>query len=371
MARYAVLSHHGIKGQKWGIRRYQNPDGTLTAAGRERYYKDRVKQLKTEYNNKTAKENRSQYGLEKYIRKNYGENYYKDKDFVEQRQVRRAAIGIGAAGAVAAGAILTTGAIGGIGVKKVADAGIRNAQSTGRQRIDNILNDKQTMDKMEANSNLYRILYGSKNDKQKIINDSLYTTDNEKDRNLYKNVLGNMQDDFNASKKEITYKLKNDVYTAQGKVLFDFALEAVGSDKSVDDLDIDSIRKYEDYVTQNRIFGMFFGKQEPAPSGYSDYKKAAEAIFNLPQKDKTGKLTDSGSKKLRDKLVEEGYGAVKDYTDADILGKTPKILLNASNDVSVEKVKNVGLVDQALSLLKLGIGYEGKKKSYDDDDDDD
>lgn len=31
------LAHHGIKGQKWGIRRYQNPDGTLTAAGRKRY----------------------------------------------------------------------------------------------------------------------------------------------------------------------------------------------------------------------------------------------------------------------------------------------------------------------------------------------
>ena len=31
------LYHFGIKGQKWGIRRYQNEDGTLTAAGRERY----------------------------------------------------------------------------------------------------------------------------------------------------------------------------------------------------------------------------------------------------------------------------------------------------------------------------------------------
>lgn len=31
------LMHHGIKGQKWGIRRYQNPDGTLTAEGRKRY----------------------------------------------------------------------------------------------------------------------------------------------------------------------------------------------------------------------------------------------------------------------------------------------------------------------------------------------
>jgi len=31
------LYHHGIKGQKWGIRRYQNPDGSYTAAGKKRY----------------------------------------------------------------------------------------------------------------------------------------------------------------------------------------------------------------------------------------------------------------------------------------------------------------------------------------------
>lgn len=31
------LEHHGILGMRWGIRRYQNPDGTLTAEGRERY----------------------------------------------------------------------------------------------------------------------------------------------------------------------------------------------------------------------------------------------------------------------------------------------------------------------------------------------
>ena len=31
------LYHHGVKGQKWGIRRYQNPNGTLTEEGKIRY----------------------------------------------------------------------------------------------------------------------------------------------------------------------------------------------------------------------------------------------------------------------------------------------------------------------------------------------
>lgn len=31
------LEHYGIKGQKWGIRRYQNKDGSLTNAGKKRY----------------------------------------------------------------------------------------------------------------------------------------------------------------------------------------------------------------------------------------------------------------------------------------------------------------------------------------------
>lgn len=31
------LSHFGIKGMKWGVRRYQNPDGSLTPEGKARY----------------------------------------------------------------------------------------------------------------------------------------------------------------------------------------------------------------------------------------------------------------------------------------------------------------------------------------------
>lgn len=42
------LMHYGVLGMKWGVRRYQNPDGTLTRAGEKRYAK------RENYRNKLA-----------------------------------------------------------------------------------------------------------------------------------------------------------------------------------------------------------------------------------------------------------------------------------------------------------------------------
>ncbi len=42
------LMHHGIKGQKWGVRRFQNPDGTLTPAGKKHEQKGFYKAVKRE-----------------------------------------------------------------------------------------------------------------------------------------------------------------------------------------------------------------------------------------------------------------------------------------------------------------------------------
>lgn len=47
-----VLYHHGVKGMRWGVRRYQNKDGSLTKAGKSRYERD------VRENNAKKKDNR-------------------------------------------------------------------------------------------------------------------------------------------------------------------------------------------------------------------------------------------------------------------------------------------------------------------------
>ena len=49
------LKHHGIKGQRWGVRRYQNSDGTLTNAGKRRYERDAREKEFNKYDPSTNK----------------------------------------------------------------------------------------------------------------------------------------------------------------------------------------------------------------------------------------------------------------------------------------------------------------------------
>lgn len=54
------LYHFGIKGMKWGVRRYQNSDGTLTAKGKKRYSEE-YKKLVTKAQGEVAKNQSDRY----------------------------------------------------------------------------------------------------------------------------------------------------------------------------------------------------------------------------------------------------------------------------------------------------------------------
>ena len=79
------LYHHGVKGQKWGVRRYQNEDGTLTNAGKKKKkltYREKVEQSMREYdeshpgrskkdNYTIAIRNEARRQSEKYLKRQY------------------------------------------------------------------------------------------------------------------------------------------------------------------------------------------------------------------------------------------------------------------------------------------------------------
>ena len=70
------LKHHGIKGQRWGIRRYQNPDGSLTEAGIARRDKKDLKWLdKREKKLWTKAYKKSQKELDEYVKNDLNKRY--------------------------------------------------------------------------------------------------------------------------------------------------------------------------------------------------------------------------------------------------------------------------------------------------------
>ena len=76
------LAHHGIKGQRWGVRRFQNPDGSLTQLGAKRhYYQTTLNDLDKKSTKGIAQYMRTNAKLAKSAKKTvkYLDKYEKDK----------------------------------------------------------------------------------------------------------------------------------------------------------------------------------------------------------------------------------------------------------------------------------------------------
>ena len=84
MAIYGYLAHYGVQGMKWGVRNYQNYDGSYTSAGLSRYgrHSSGTRSMSNRITDATLRGESS-----KNIRKNFDKNY--DKKSSKEKSERK------------------------------------------------------------------------------------------------------------------------------------------------------------------------------------------------------------------------------------------------------------------------------------------
>lgn len=149
MSKYGYISHselyhHGIKGMKWGIRRYQNADGSLTPEGERRYYSyEGAKRARHLKNAGTIAGLGSGLGAvatflgEAYKESKTPENIKNTKQYKTASNIKTA--GVGTAG--------LAGMIAGVGISAKNDRRLNDIiKKSSQQEFDKIKNDKHFKD---------------------------------------------------------------------------------------------------------------------------------------------------------------------------------------------------------------------------------
>ena len=106
--RQGELYHHGIKGQKWGVRRFQNKDGSLTPAGKRRYDEPNVGRTTSE--SKTKEPKKYKIPKKKSLHRLKLEEKYRNEGMKKKDAEQKAARRIKAEALVAAAAVTTVAA---------------------------------------------------------------------------------------------------------------------------------------------------------------------------------------------------------------------------------------------------------------------
>lgn len=312
------LQHHGIKGQQWGRRRFQNEDGSLTPAGKERYDDDTP-------NNPARPKHR-----DKLITKYEGEGFSRsDAEYLAERRIKAEKIVAGAAA---------------ITVVAATAYAINKHMKT---RVDTVIKEGAELQRISGNTSLERALYVSYD-----------KNDNLKYRGLY-----GMNTNAPNGLKQMTLKAKSEIRIPSRQKAQDTFIDMLKNDKEFNEITRRSLKdmKSKDWFP----FGMKTTVNEFVDNGKMSSKKGYKELydaFNMGFANTRGD-TKTSNTMFYNKLKELGYDAVTDINDQKYSGykaKAPTIIFN-NTKVGLEKVKELSkqqINDDYLSAKKILEGQE-------------
>ena len=328
--RQGELYHHGIKGQKWGVRRFQNKDGSLTPAGRRRYDEPNVGRKTSESKTKEARkykipENKSLHRLkleEKYMKNGM------TREKAEQAAAKR---------------IRTEKFVAAVAAVTVASA-VAYAKYKG-----------YTSDKIiKENSDFQRIMRLDPNAELRKDN-RLYATIDKKDKVLYKGMfadhLNKMKSD-NENIYDITVRNRKEIRIASEKRARDTFVNLFKNDKDFKSEFIERLEKDGYEVSKGRLDGIF-NKILKDSNSLSDRELKGKAydLFNVMLAEQ-GERTERNANRFYDALRKQGVNAVKDINDSKINNyhaKLPVILFDTDYDYVKKRVMEASEIQENIN----------------------
>lgn len=329
------LYHYGIKGQKWGVRRYQNDDGSLTPSGKKRYSDDsQINSIKgSETPRKGLIQRRKDKLTEHYISKGYKPNAA--KAMAEQRMKTEAVLAIVGTVAVTAVAIKVARRIGQDYVDQTFKSG-KIIQNIGANPNANFKDTPFFAAVNRADKKAYGMNYA--NEKRAMVKRRVDQGDRE-----YQGIFNNQ------------IKLTGDVRRASVANAQKIFYEKMNSDPQFRKEVLDTLKKTS--YSDSKAVGEYLQKGKHARKLYDRFNQA----LATPQFQAAGI-----HKKYYDEMKKHGYNAILDINDTRYSGykkvsKSPTIFFG---DDKWEKISSRKLSDTEIdeNVQKFAIGYLAKNQ---------
>lgn len=311
------LAHHGVKGMRWGVRRYQRKDGSLTPAGRKRYNAD-ISGAEKEGKKTEAKKSKHRMKLEKsYLEKGLTQEEAEIQAYKREKTEKALAI---------------------VGGMTIAAATAYVAYKYHDKTVDKLIPPGTLLQNISRNDTLG-------------VRDAFYSSRTQMDNAKYRGILG-LDIHGNGGK---VYEKKIGVNSALKIASETHARDALADLVKNDSTYANTLKnhlqssygRYSD--TQNEIIrrGIISLNKGKVDS------KVYEAL-NLSLVDHSLRTSDAINKGFYNKLKSLGYDAIIDVNDKKYSGyksSSPIITFNAAK-TAVQSVREVGESEMLKSALK-------------------